>query len=372
MKPIFRYCVLLMVVVLIALPLSSIHAQGDLCAAFAKSGLSADDCALLQGAMAQENLTKLNSFTADYSLAFKMSGAGPTSDSDITVKGSGPISLDMAAAQKSDSAAVQQSLKLQQTITVSGTAQGKTQNDTVDVVITDGKVYWKNTQAPSSGKWLWQSLSSASSSMGSSNPMAGMMTGGASNPAAAALATDPKVTAALQQLMQTPGFVTITSTANGDEKDIMATVDVNALLASKDLPATLKTLITAASSASGAAGSTDTAQLDQQIPTYIQLASMYAKSLKLNMTWTVGTADKLLHGFALHLDYTLDPSMAAGLTGGSSSGSASTTPINLTLDLKAHLSNIGQAVTVTAPADATEYKGSGSTGSDTTAATPAK
>ncbi len=359
MKSIFRYSVLLMAVVLIALPLGAIHAQGDLCATFAKSGLSADDCALLQGAMAQENMAKLNAFTADYSLAFKLAGAGPTSDSDITVKGSGPISFDMAAAMKNDNAAMQQSLKLQQTITISGTSAGKAADDTVDVVIVDGKVYWKDNQAPSNGKWLFQSLSSASS-MASSNPMTGMMTGGAANPAAAAMMADPKVAAAFQAMLQTPGFVTITSTANGDEKDIMATVDVNALLASKDLPAQVKTLITAISAASGSAASADTAQLDQQIPTYIQLASMYAKSLKLNMTWTVGSSDKLLHGFALHLDYTLDPSMAAGLTGGAASGSTSTTPVNLTVDVKAHLSNIGQAVDVTAPDGATEFKGSAS------------
>jgi len=55
-----------MVAVFVAIPLGSIRAQGgsDMCSMWASSGLSADDCALVTGAMTPDNLAKLGSFVA--------------------------------------------------------------------------------------------------------------------------------------------------------------------------------------------------------------------------------------------------------------------------------------------------------------------
>src|SRR5436309_3322214 len=105
MKSIFRTSVLLAVLVVMALPLGSlsVRAQGGGvdCASMSTIGLTAEDCALVQSAMTPENLAKLSSFVADYSLVAKVTGTGKN-DVDVTVKGSGPISFDAAALQKGD------------------------------------------------------------------------------------------------------------------------------------------------------------------------------------------------------------------------------------------------------------------------------
>jgi len=353
MKSIIRFGVLLMVAMLVAMPLGSIRAQGgtDMCAMMSGTGLSAEDCALVQSAMTPENLAKLGSFVADYNIALKLTGTG-SGDTDITVKGNGPVSFDPASLQGGDQTAMMSSLKLQQTITVSGTASGKAENHTAEVRVVDGKLYFNTSDAPSSGKWLWQSLSSVASSTMSSNPMMGMM--GSGNPAAA-MPSSPEMMAAVQKLLAVPGFVKVTSAANGDEKAITIALDFGSLAASKDLADILKGIVKAASPS----GTTmDEATLDQTVQQYVSMGSVFLKNAKLNIVEYFGTSDKLFHGVDLHVDYKLDASMAAAMM-----NSTSKEDVNATLDLKFHLSNIGQAVTVEAPADATEYTPSGSTGS---------
>jgi len=353
MKSIIRFGVLLMVAMLVAMPLGSIRAQGgdNMCAMMGSTGLSAEDCAMIQSAMTPENLAKLGSFVADYNMALKVTGTG-SGDTDITVKGSGPVSFDPAALQGNDQAALLSSLKVQQSITVSGTSSGKAENHTAELRVVDGKIYFNTSDAPSSGKWLWQSLSSAASSTMSSNPMMGMM--GSGNPAAG-MATSPEMMAAVQKLLAVPGFVKISSAASGDEKAVTIAVDFGALAASKDLAAILKGIV----KASSPSGTTmDDATLDQTVQQYVSMGSVFLKDAKLNIVEYFGTSDKLFHGVDLHVDYKLDASMAAAMM-----NSTSKEDVNATFDLKFHLSKIGEAVTVEAPADATEYTPSGSTSS---------
>jgi len=353
MKSIIRFGVLLMVAMLVAMPLGSIRAQGgtDMCAMMSGTGLSAEDCALVQSAMTPENLAKLGSFVADYNIALKVTGTG-SGDTDLTVKGNGPISFDPASLKGSDQAAMLASLKVQQTVTVSGTVSGKAENHTAEVRVVDGKLYYNTSDAPSSGKWLWQSLSSAASSTMSSNPMMGMM--GSGNPAAG-MASTPEMMAAIQKLMAVPGFVKVTSAATGDEKAITIALDFGALAASKDLADILKGIV----KASSPSGTTmDDATLDQTVQQYVSMGSVFLKDAKLNLVEYFGTSDKLFHGIDVHVDYKLDASMAAAMM-----NSTSKEDVNATFDLKFHLSKIGEAVTVEAPADATEYTPSGSTSS---------
>jgi len=357
MKSIIRFGVLLMVAMLVAMPLGNIRAQGgdDMCAMMGSTGLSADDCALVQSAMTPENLAKLGSFVADYNMALKVTGTG-SGDTDITVKGNGPVSFDPAALQGNDQAALLSSLMVQQSITVSGTSSGKAENHTAEFRVVDGKIYFNTSDAPSSGKWLWQSLSSAASSTMSSNPMMGMM--GSGNPAAG-MATSPEMMAAVQKLMAVPGFVKVSSAATGDEKAITIAIDFGALAASKDLATILKDIV----KASSPSGTTmDDATLDQTVQQYVSMGSVFLKDAKLNIVEYFGTSDKLFHGIDIHIDYKLDASMAAAMM-----NSTSKEDVNATFDLKFHLTKIGEAVTVEAPADATEYTPSGSTssGSDT-------
>jgi hypothetical protein len=356
MKSKIRFGVLLMVAVLIALPLGSTRAQGDICSMWTSAGLTADDCALITSAMTPENMGKLGSFVADYSMALKLTGSG-TNDVDLNVKGGGPISFDPASTN--DQAAMMASFKLQQTVTVSGTASGKAEEHSIEVRIVDGKVYFKTPDAPSNDKWLWQSLSSLMSSSMSSNPMMGMM--GSSNPAAG-MAASPEMMAAIQKLTAVPGFIKISSAASGDEKAITFAFDFGALASAPNLAEILKDIV----KASTPGGSTmDEATLDQQVQQYVSMGTVFLKNAKLNVTEYFGS-DKLFHGIDMHIDYKLDASMAAAMM-----NSTSKEDLVATFDLKFHLSKIGEAVTVEAPADATEFKADGmSSGSGSMETTP--
>src|SRR5689334_47460 len=74
-------------------PSLQVSAQADQC-----YGLNADDCALAKSAMEPGTLAKLSSFNMDYELTITASGT-QDSDVDLSVKGTGPFSLDVAALE---------------------------------------------------------------------------------------------------------------------------------------------------------------------------------------------------------------------------------------------------------------------------------
>src|SRR4051794_24679418 len=89
MKSVLRSAFFVVLVALLAfVPAIKLQAQGaDTC-----FGLKAADCALIQG-MGSADLSKLSSFTMDYTLTLKVTGSG-TNDVDVSVQGNGPFSID--------------------------------------------------------------------------------------------------------------------------------------------------------------------------------------------------------------------------------------------------------------------------------------
>jgi len=162
MKSIFRCCLLLAIIALMAVaPLASArtaNAQDDMC-----FGLSAENCALFAAVPDEAGAAKLASFNMEYAITAKVAGTG-SNDVDFSVKGSGPFAIDASAmsASASNPMAALGGLMTQQTMNASLTAEGKTQKGTLEFRIVGGKLYFMGDTATQS-KWMSPDLATANS-----------------------------------------------------------------------------------------------------------------------------------------------------------------------------------------------------------------
>jgi len=359
MKSVFRGAFLVALIALLAfVPAIKTQAQGaDTC-----FGLKAEDCALLQG-MGTADMSKLTSFTMDYTLTLKTTGTG-TSDVDVNVQGSGPFSIDATAMSgaSSDPTAALAGLTMANTITASMVGGGQNQKGTFEFRIVGGKLYFMGDTA-TQGKWMSVDLAKAAGQVMSNPQFSGMMNG-SSNPAMAA-ATDPETLAALGKAINTPGVITAQRGADltVDGQTVAAlqfNLDLAKLLASPDFKPVLKKALE--SQGSG------TTMTDEQLTQVGTMAQTFLKDTHLSYTQYVGTTDKLPYGLSLDATVNLDPQTAAMM--GGTTGSTDAKAINLDFHFKVLLSKIGQPAAVTAPADATEVDMGGMMGGGTGAPAP--
>jgi hypothetical protein len=343
MKSIFRCCLLLAIVALMAVaPLASArtaNAQDDMC-----FGLSAENCALFAAVPEGEGAAKLGSFVMDYSVTAKVTGTGEN-DVDFSVKGSGPFAIDPSAmsASASNPMAALGGLTTQQTMSASLTAEGKTQKGTFEFRIVGGKLYFMGDMA-TQNKWMSLDLAAAISQYGSM--ASGMMGGGsgASNPAMAAL-NDPELLAAISNLPKVPGFI---KAERKDDIDIggvksaqfVVNFDFLALVKSKEFTPILK----AAMKSSGSG----TEMTDQQLTQFVGLAQTFLKDTKFSITRYVSAEDKMPRGLGINFSMKIDEASAAMAGMAGSKG----LDINFTFDVK--LSKLGEKVTVEPVKDAQE------------------
>jgi len=360
MKSVFRGAFLVALVALLGfVPAFKTQAQGmDTC-----FGLKAEDCTLLQG-MGTADMSKLTSFTMDYSLTLKTTGTG-TSDVDVNIQGSGPFAVDATkmSTASSDPTAALAGLTMANTITASMTGGGQSQKGTFEFRIVGGKLYFMGDTA-TQGKWMAVDLSKALGQVMSNPQVSGAMSG-ANNPAMAA-ATDPETLAAISKAIATPGVIVATRAADVtvDGQPVAAfqfNLDLAKLLASPDFKPVLKKILE--SQGSG------TTMTDEQLTQVGTMAQTFLKDTKLSYTQYVGTTDKLPHGLAIDATINLDPATAAMM--GGSTGSADAKAINVDFHFKIMLSKIGQPAAVTAPADATEVDMGGMMGGTGGAGAPA-
>jgi len=338
-------------VVLVALlafvPAIKLQAQGaDTC-----FGLQAADCALLQG-ISGADMSKLSSFTMDYTITAKVTGTG-TNDVDLNVQGTGPFSIDAAAMSgaSSNPSAALSGLTMANTITASLTASGNSQKGTFEFRIVGGKLYFMGDMA-TQGKWMSVDLTKAIGQV-MSNPSFSSAMSGSSNPAMAA-ATDPETLAALGKAINAPGVITAQRATDVtiDGQTVAAlqfNLDLAKFLATPELKPVIQKM--AASSGSG------TQMTDQQMNQAMAMAQTFLKDTHISYTQYVGTTDKLPHGLSIDVTANLDATTAQMVT-----GSSSAAPISADFHFKVLLSKVGQAASVTAPTGAQEIDLSGMMG----------
>ncbi len=371
MKSLFRSCILLAIVTLIAFtPALTSHAQGS-----AKCfGLADADCKLWHSASDQTNMKKLTSFVMDYNITLKVSGT--PNDVNFAVTGNGPFGVDaskVSAASSNPTAAVA-GLTMQNTLTASLTTGKQSQKGTFEFRIVGGNFYFRGDVA-TKDQWMYIALDKAINAAMSNPSFSNMMGGkggkaGGNNPAAAIM-NDPELMAALAKIPDIPGFIKAERKADvtiGDEKaaQFVVNFDFLTLVKSKDFAPVLKAI--AKSQGSGQEVT------DKQIQQIVAIAQTVLKDTKFSITQYVGTKDNLPHGLGIDFVMKLDENTAALLQGNSSSSEpAKPVDINFHFDIK--LTKIGQPVAVEAVKDATEIDLSGKMGGVTSGgkkpATPA-
>jgi hypothetical protein len=341
MKSIIRLTALLALALTALFPAMTVavNAQATPC-----YGLADADCKLLQDATGTEATAKLSSFVLDYTLKATIAGTGKF-DGTLNITGSGPLAIDPAvvadlkanAGKQMDPAAMMKAvsaLTFGNTIKLDSTLPNVTPGS-FEVRIVGGNLYFMGDKA-TQGKWMVLNL--AQSMQG----MAGSMMGMSPSTSSTNPVMDPKVQADLQALAKVPGVVK-TEATDGPSIDGQATrklaynLDLAAMLAAPEF----KTLMTDASATSGQ--TMDTAQLDQTV----QMGQAILKDTKFQVSYLVGSSDKLFHGFGLTLAVKLDPTYAALLTNNSDAKE-----LNVNFDLNVQLSKIGQPVKVDPVADA--------------------
>jgi len=355
----------LMVMAPAAKPAQAQGTSGDIWQYLAAAGLKADDVALLQAASA--NLKDLNSFTMDYTLTAKVSGTG-TSDGDVSVTGNGGFAIDkskitMPAAgttamtmDPAATAAALNAITFQNTIKGTANMASGSKNASFEARIVGGVLYFMGDTA-TQGKWMKVNLADALKQAQASNPM---MSGSGSTAAQAQIATlfsDPAILAALQSIPTIPGFITASrgdDVTVGDQPSAQISIvfDIGKLAAAKEI----QPLIAAALKAQSG-----TAPDPSQVTQISTLAGTLLAKTSITVKWLVGTTDKQIHGFGLHVDATVDASMFTGSTTG---------PTVVNFDFLVKLTNLNQAVTVDVPTGAVDVPLSG-LGGASAVATPA-
>jgi hypothetical protein len=360
MKSIFRFCLVLLIAVLVIAPTMTItRAQGTACL----PGLQEADCTLLTAA----GKGSISSVTMAYTLAVKVtgiegvkSGSSTLHDISLNVAGNGPLSLDksklpagLTPGDPSAAIAGVAALTLGNAIKIDLTNGPDAQSRSFEFRIIDSKVYWKsdnadmypNSQKDQVGKWLVMPIdpSQMSSMPGFSNAMMGsaMMSGSGA----------AQAQAMMQQFMAVPGFITATRSDANDEATFTVNVSIATLLKSPQF----KPILTALASSMGGGSSSpmDPAQLDAMLG----MSTPYFENLKITATSVVGTKYQLAHGVGFHISLSLTAAQLqslGALFGGSSSGSMPklTNPLSADVNFMIKLSNLNQPITLTAPADA--------------------
>ncbi len=351
MKSIFRLTALLALVLIALSPALTVAVNGQ---AMPCDGLADADCKLLQDSISADGMAKLSSFNADYTLNASVAGTD-ASDGNINATGSGSFAIDptVIAALKSgagntDSANPLNALNgltMQTSLKADGSFVGS-QGVSFDLRSVGDNLYFKGDSI-AQGKWMVINLSAALQfvqnyvALSAQNAVQSLMPGTAG---AANIATDPKVQADIATLIKTPG-VFKGEASDGPSVDGQATrkltysLDVGALVNSPEF----KTLATDAVKASGQEA--DAAQIAASVdPVAIQEV---LKDSKFQLTWLVGSNDKLLHGFRLTLAVKIQPTYVAILT-----NTNDAKEFDANVDLNIQLSKIGQPVKVAPVPDA--------------------
>lgn len=280
---------------------STARAQQDTC-----FGLSAADCKAI--ADADTGLAKLTSFEQTFDFQLKIKAQGMTVD--VTSKGTGVLIADPAAMNATDPTAALGGLKL--TLDVDGSAKVANQPDQagkVQIVVTDGVIYFNDGKAGWQGAKLSDLLTQAMASQ-SGTGGAGAMTG--QNAQIQALAGDPAVLGAIFAIPNIKGFITAQKSAGPDigGKKMSAYVynfDLKTLLAAKELFPLIKAI---AKQANPTGPEIQDAQLEQIGP----LATAILKESVVTVTRYVGDEDKQIHGIKIYVQLKIDGAMlgAAG------------------------------------------------------------
>jgi hypothetical protein len=295
-------------------------------------------------------MTKLTSFTMDYTLTLKADTGDPAKNIDLKVTGKGPFGLDTTklSGDSKDPMAAIGALTMANVIDASMTSNGKDVKGTFEFRIVGGDLYFMGDMA-TQGKWqkinIGKALTAAMANPMVSGMMSGKGTGAASNPAMAAM-QDPEVMKALMSIPNIPGVITATRGDDitiGSEKVAVFTYDLDVLklVQAKEFAPVLKAALKGQS-----AGAEVT---DKQVAQIVAAANMFLKDFKFSVTRYVGADDKLPHGIGITFSLKLDAATAGMVM---SSPDAKPVSIDFNFDIK--LDKIGEAVTVDPVADATE------------------
>ena len=356
MKTRFLSSLLLVLVMLVGM-VPAVNAQGGDSVCF---NLSADDCAILTGALANsENMNSFNmNFTADFSLSGlstlgAMMGAGSDEGmpGDITlhVEGSGPyamvssetfppIILDVALNAMFDSGSDSQSASM-------------------EFRIVDGYMYFTD---PDTGEWagmlVQDAMTYAENEMGLTGLFGsgGDMPGGELNPQdlmnsdPAALMDAAGLGEDAAALLDVPGFINHVRLA---DQDMMGqsmhvfelTLDFTPLFASTEFQNILNTAITQATEADPEA-----AQMAMVVP--MLLGGLSGNLVETQM---VGADDNFVHGTGVDLNASLDLGVLMPPSSSSSSDTPQLPPIDLGFSFNVNLDQINETFSVAAPEGAT-------------------
>lgn len=362
MKPVIRFCLILLIATLVIAPVAISRAQGTACL----PGLQAADCDLLTAA----TKGSITSTTMDYVLSVNVTGlegvkSGSTTLHDIAlnVAGNGPLSIDKSKMPAKISGSDPKSLTdlfgaltLGNAIKVDLKNGSDVQSRSFEFRIVGGKLYYMADNAdmyPDSqkslvGKWLVADPSQMQSNPGFSSAMGNVAMGSSmANPASMAQAQ-----AMIQQFLAVPGFITAARADANNEATFTVNVDIATLLKSPQFKPILTSI---AASMGGASG---TKMDENQLNAMLGMVTPYFEGLKITVTDVVGTQDKLVHGFGLHiaLSLTAEQLQTLGAMGGGSSGGdmpTFTNPLTADINFSIKLANLNQPVTLAAPEGAT-------------------
>ncbi len=355
MKRLFRLGIVLFIALLVIAPMATTQAQGAVCL----PGLKQADCDLLTAA----GKGSITSFTMDYAVNLKVTGlegvkSGSQTLHDITLDltGNGPLSIDLTKLPKdfkqndpSSYAKAVAALTMGNVFDLAFKNGLQAQAVKFEFRIIDSKFYLKSDD-PSFysgnknlvGKWLVMPLDEATLKkyMGNNAALAGTTTMGAGN--------DAQMQALGKQLVAIPGFISAKRSDANKEATFAINVNIAALLKSKEFQAMLPTLMKNAGSSS---------QVDpKQVTAMMAVITPFFQNLKITINEVIGTQDKLLHSFSMHLTLGLTPeqiTMLAGLAG--NSGDSVPTlkkPLNVDFSFKFNMTDLNQPITLETPADA--------------------
>lgn len=352
-----RLLSLLLVLVLLMGMVPAANAQGD-DSSLVCYNLSAEDCALLVGALA--NSEGIESFNMNFSLDFSLSGLsvfgammgtgaeeGMPGDITFHVDGSGPFAMLMSDAMPP--------IIMDLALNAMMNSGADSESGTINIRIVDDYIYFSD---PDSGEWkgllFEDAMQFAEDEMGLGGMFGeGGMPEGELNPEDL-LGTDPNAlmeAAGLGEdaaaLLEIPGFINHVRLA---DQDMMGqsmhvfelTLDFAPLFASTEFQNILNTSISQASEADPEA-----AQMAMMVP--MLLGGLTGSVVQTQM---VGATDNFVHGYGLDLNAALD---LAALMPPSSSGADAPQlpPINLVVGFDVSLDQINETFEVTAPEGAT-------------------
>lgn len=335
MKFTFRLALLMALVAVIAFApaLNVVRAQD------CPPGLSAEDCALL--AKINTPVEMAPSFKIEgFSVNLAVSGA-PGGDIALDVTGSGALDaskVDAAALNTGDTTALFKTLIFQLAMNAALKGGGADQAGDLEVRVVGGEVYVKGAMI-TGGQWFKLPADQLAGAAGGALPV---------NPGMAqGLAQDPAVAGGLAQLFAAVPSALTYSSAEGPTVGGKAT---RAITTSVNLEAIVKGLFApenreALKGLLGAlgAGPVDDAQL-AQLDQIVVLLEPTLKATKIEFTVYGEPTEGKFAGFALVIETTVDQTLA-GLLGG-------TNAISVSVKVDVKVAEMGQPVTVEAPADA--------------------